>query len=62
MFARDAVGPNDRGLSLSFPLRSFYWWAGPIVRIDVCHKLTAGATVGLVCMVIFPLSLSQESL
>ena len=40
---QDVVALNCRAFSMFCPLRSFYWWAGPIVRPDVCLQPTAGA-------------------
>ena len=54
MFTRDEIAPNYRVFSLCCPLRSFHWWVGSEFRPDVCLQPTAGATVGLVCVIIFP--------
>lgn len=52
-FARAAVAPNCRVLSLCHPLSSFCWWVGPAVRPGVSLHSTSGATVELVCVVFF---------
>lgn len=41
-------------LSLCCPLRSFHWWVEPAVRPAVCPQPSAGAAVGLLCVVLFP--------
>lgn len=54
VFSRDEVALNCRALSLCSILRSFSGWMMSGVRTDVCSQSTAGASVRLVCVVIFP--------
>ena len=60
IIARDAVALNCRVLSLCCLLWIFHWWVRPAVWPDICPQPTAGATVGLVCVVIFPSPWSQN--
>lgn len=46
--------PSYRVLSLCCPLWGFCWWTGPAVISDVFPKPTSGASVELVCMIVFP--------
>lgn len=52
VFASSATELNCKVLSLCCPLRSFNVLVEPSVRLDIYPQLTAGAAVGLLCMVI----------
>ena len=62
MFVRAVVALNCKVLSLFWPLRSFHWWVGSLVRPGVCLQPAGRAIVVLVCVLIFPISLEQQSL
>lgn len=64
IWVRPGIWQRCRSTKLqgTFPMWSFNWWLGSVVRSNICPQVTAGAAFGLICVVIFASPWSRESL